>query len=137
MGGGRAMRLLKMLLVLFVCAATPVSAGPLDDASAAYRKGDYATAVRLWRPLAEQGNAHAQYNLGAMYASARGVPLDLVQAHKWISLAASRLSASENDKRGEAIKNRDAIAAKMTPAQIAEAQKLARECVARKYKDCD
>jgi len=42
----------------------------------AYQRGDYATAVRLWRPPAEQGNAEAQYNLGVMYAEGDGVPQD-------------------------------------------------------------
>lgn len=123
------MRLLQMLLVLFVCAATPVSAGPFEDGRAAYDRGDYATALRLWGPLADQGNPSAQYNLGGMYASSRGVsqgvPHDLVQAYKWFSLAASR--AQRNDLREKAIKARDLVATAMTPARIAEAQKLARE----------
>lgn len=97
------MRLLKMLLVLFVCAATPVSAGPFEDGRAAYDRGDYATALRLWRPLAEQGNPGAQYNLGGMYASSRGVsqgvPHDFVLAYKWFSLAASRAPASRRPKK--------------------------------------
>ena len=157
------MRLPKMLLVLFVCAATPVSAGPSEDAYAAYSRGDYATALRLWRPLADQGNAYAQTQLGVMYELGRGVPKgnataaawyrkaaeqgyaigqanlghmyeeglgvprDYVQAYKWWSLAASRFSASQSSRRDTVIKSRDALAAKMTSAQIAEAQKLARE----------
>jgi TPR repeat protein len=44
-------------------------AGPYEDGVAAYEKGDYATALRVWRPLAEQGNAMAQYNLGVMYGA--------------------------------------------------------------------
>ena len=117
------MRLLKLLLVLFACAATPASAGPLEDGRAAYDRGDYATALRLWAPLADQGSPSAQYNLGGMYASSRGVsqgvPHDLVQAYKWLSLAASR--ARGNDLREAAIKARDLVASGMTPARIAEA----------------
>ena len=45
-----------------------VRAGPIEDGIAAYRGGDYATALRILRPLAEQGNAAAQFNLGSMYA---------------------------------------------------------------------
>ena len=45
-----------------------VFAGPLEDGDTAYQRGDYATALQLWRPLAEQGNADAQLNLGVMYA---------------------------------------------------------------------
>ena len=62
------MRLLKLLLlILVVCAAGPAVAGPFEDGATAYAKGDYGTALRLWRPLAEQGDARAQYNLGLMY----------------------------------------------------------------------
>ena len=46
--------------------------GPLEDAAAAYQRGNYATALRLWRPLAEQGDAEAQSNLGLMSAEGRG-----------------------------------------------------------------
>jgi hypothetical protein len=57
-------------------------------------------------------------------ASLTHVPQDYVQAHMWFNLAASRAPASERD---EAIKMRNIAASRMTPAQIAEAQKLARE----------
>jgi hypothetical protein len=50
--------------------AAPVAAGPLEDANAAIKRRDYATALRLIRPLAEQGNANAQYNLGVFYEMA-------------------------------------------------------------------
>ena len=86
----------------------------------AYEKGDYATALMEFRVLAEQGDAIAQYNLGLMYANGRGVPRDYVQAHLWANLAA----AQGNEL---ARKARDIVAKKMTPAQIAEAQRLARE----------
>ncbi len=86
---------------------------------------DYAEAAKWYRKAAEQGDAKAQFALGAMYSYGRGVPQDYVQAHKWYNLAASRY-APESD-RDRAVKNRDILAAKMTPAQIAEAQQLARE----------
>jgi hypothetical protein len=57
-----------------------VVAGPLEDGKAAYKSGDYATAVRLLRPLADLGNADAQNNLGAIYYSGHGVPQDYAQA---------------------------------------------------------
>ncbi len=121
------MRLIALLLVVCVCAAAPAVAGPFEDGLAAAEKGDYAKALRLWRPLADQGLASAQYNLGIMYFNGRGVPQDYVRAHMWSNLAASRFGASEKEDREKAAKNRDMVAAKMTPAQIAEAQKLARE----------
>ena len=88
---------------------------------------DYTAAVSWYRKAAEQGDAKAQNNVGIMYAHGQGVPLDDVQAHKWFDLASSHYDASEKEIRESAVRNRDIVAAKMTPAQIAEAQKLARE----------
>ena len=88
---------------------------------------DYAEAVKWYRKAADQGDARAQYNLGLMYDNGQGVTQDYVQAHKWYNLAAAKFPASETEDRDKAVKNRDIVAAKMTPAQIAEAQKLARE----------
>ena len=76
------------------------------------------------RQAADQGHAGAQYDLGVMYHSGQGVPQDDVEAHKWYNLAASR--AGYLQQQGIAA-TRDALAKKMTPAQLAEAQKLARE----------
>jgi TPR repeat protein len=95
-----------------------------------YRNGhgvpqNYAEAVRWYRLAADQGNAIAQSNLGRMYYNGRGVPQDYIQAHMWSNLAASRLT--EPARRDIAIKNRDIVAGMMTPAQIAKAQRLARE----------
>ncbi len=67
----------------------PAWAG-FDEATAAYQRGDYATALREWRPLAEQGMGEAQYNLGVMYGEGLGVPQDYSKAHMWFNLAASR-----------------------------------------------
>jgi len=73
---------------------------------------------------AEQGDADAQYNLGVMYDDGRGVSLDYVQAHMWLSLAASRLTGED---RARAVEYRDRVTGKMTLEQIDEAQRLARE----------
>ncbi len=138
----------------------PAWAG-FDEGTAAYDRADYATALREWRPLAVQGVADAQYNLGVMYGDGRGVPQDYAkavgwwrkaaeqghataqynlgvayhngegvsqnyaQAHMWHTLAASRFPPGED--RDKVVKNRDHVAKRMTPAQISEAQKLARE----------
>jgi uncharacterized protein len=88
---------------------------------------DYAEAAKWYRLAAEQGNATAQFNLGFLYYSGQGVPQDYVQAHMWVDLAASRFPPSAIEDRDQAAHNRDIVASKMTPAQIAEAQKLARE----------
>jgi hypothetical protein len=86
---------------------------------------DYAEALQWYRKAAEQGNAGAQNNLGLMYYNGLGVPQDYVQAHMWYNLAASRLPPGEG--RDIAAKNRYIVAIWMTPAQISEAKKLARE----------
>lgn len=180
-----------LAFLLVVALAAPVWAD-FDAGMAAYNREDYATALKEWRPLAEQGNAkaqhnlgvmyqngmgvpqdykkaldyfqkaaeqgyelaqydlgfmyvvgvgvpldlkkaaywyqkaaergysHAQFNLGTMYYLGQGVPKDLSQAYMWLSLAAAQ------GHQG-AINKRDTLAKKMTPAQIAEAKRLAKE----------
>ena len=95
----------------------------------AVQRGDYTTALREWKPLAEQGVAFAQYNLGVMYAKGQGVIQDYVRAHMWWNLAAS--SGNKNAGKG-----RDIIDKRMNTSQIETAQKLARECVRKNYKGC-
>ena len=56
----------------------------------AYKSGDYATALREWTPLAKQGNADAQFDLGVMYELGQGVPQDGKTAVKWYRLAAEQ-----------------------------------------------
>ena len=82
---------------------------------------DDAEAVRWYRLAAEQGNADAQFNLGLRCINGKGVPVDVVLAHMWFNLAAEQ----GNEHARE---NRDIIAEdRMTPDQIAEAERLARE----------
>ncbi len=138
----------------------PAWAG-VDEAVAAYERGDYATALREWRPLAEQGVASAQHNLGIlydrglgtpqdyaeavkwyrkaaeqgyalgqdnlglMYAGGKGVARDYVEAVKWFNIATSRLP--QGQEAAEIAELHDLLAKDMTPAQIAEAARLARE----------
>jgi TPR repeat protein len=107
-------------IVLGLSLAAPVAADLLEDANAAYSRRDYATAQWLLRALANQGDAGAQTNLGFMYSKGQGVPKDYVRAHLWLTL-----SAAQGDQA--AARYRDYVAKLMTPAQIAESQKLARE----------
>ena len=86
---------------------------------------DYAEAVKWYRKAAEQGDAAAQYNLGLMYANGQGVPQDYVQAYKWISIAAAHLPASDSKRLTLAAEKRSELEARMTSAQIAEAQRFA------------
>jgi TPR repeat protein len=144
---------MKHALAAFILALSltaPVAAGPLEDATAAYDRGDYAVALRLFRPLANQGDAYAQTNLGLMYHVGQGVPQNHDEAAKWFWLAANRGVASAQALLGFSVPQdyvrahmwfslsaaqggqvaaieRDSISKLMTPAQIAEAQKLARE----------
>ncbi len=77
---------IAMLVLSFVVSSDVVFAGPLEDGEAAYNRGDYATALRLLGPLAEQGNAGAQLHLGQMYAQGEGVAQDYKEATKWCQL---------------------------------------------------
>jgi TPR repeat protein len=95
---------------------------------------DYEAAMLWYRKSAEQGNAAALFGLGGMYFEGRRVPRDYMQAYIWFSLAASQLDAEDATTPGQfryeaamARQSRNEAAAKLTPAQIAEAQKLARE----------
>ena len=81
-------RIISAVVVLIGLAA-PARAG-LDEGFAAAKRGDFATALREWRPLAEQGNAAAQYNLGLMHNNGHGVPQDYAQAARWYRTAPSR-----------------------------------------------
>ena len=86
---------------------------------------DGAAAVAWYCRAAEQGHASAQVSLGAMYADGgSGVPQNLVEGHTWLNLAASRLTG---EQREEAVTARDRVAARMTPADLSEAQHRARE----------
>ncbi len=141
--------------VLSLWLATSAWAG-FDEGLAAYKLGDYATALEEWLPVAEQGNAPAQSNLGLMYHKGQGVPRDYAEAAKWYRLAAEQGNANAQSNlgfmysNGEGVPqdyiqahmwynlaaargnevgrmNRDFIVNQMTPAAIIEAQRLARE----------
>jgi TPR repeat protein len=112
------------LALAIIALAVPADAGPFEDGLAAYRRDDYATALKFWRPLAEQGDALAQNNLGVIYEFGLSVPQDIVQAHMWFWLA-----AAQGNKKAQ--KARDMVAEDMTPDQIAEAQRMASEWMAK------
>jgi len=87
-----------------------------------------AEAARWYRQASYQGFAIAQYMLGTMYATGQGVAKDLVQAHMWLSLAGTQ---GNDASRQSALRTRDLLAEQMTPEQIAEAERLAREWTAQ------
>lgn len=67
-----------------------IASSDLDAGYDAYERGDYSGAFRLWRPLAEAGNAEAQYNIGYMYDYGEGLPVDDQQAIYWFTAAAEQ-----------------------------------------------
>ena len=152
----RAFRAIFLSFILLSSFAPLVAAGPLEDATAALERSDFAIAVRLLRPLADRGNADAQMKLGFLYVAGGGIPQDYAAAVKWFHLAADQGQANAQcflglmyfEGRGvprdyvsahmwfsfaaaggieDAAQYRDTLAAKMSPAQIAKAQRLARE----------
>ena len=129
---------------------------PLENANQAYDDGDYKKAFEIYKTLAEQGKPEAQYNLGLMYENGQVVPQDYAQAVKWYRKAADQgYSLAQNSlgimyENGQVVPQdyieahkwfniatsnscdsgmeyRNRVALKMTPEQIAEAQKLAHE----------
>lgn len=106
------------------------SAGPWEDGMAAYNRGDYMPAIRLFRPLAEAGNARAQHLIGVMYHRGQGVARNSVRALAWFSVA-----AKHGDREAEA--NMREMSKTMTAEEISEAREMARACEASNYRTCE
>ncbi len=113
-----------ILVAVAVASATalvaPAAEAGFSKAMSAYDRGDYHGAFREFRPLAEAGDADAQFWLGYLYQTGKGTLQDYVEAHAWFNLAAAQA-------REGAAKARDRVSKAMTAAQIAEAQALARD----------
>ena len=202
MKGKAVIRSLRAASLVLMLATSMAAAQDYDAGLAAAQSGDFATALREWTPLAEQGDARAQYNLGIMYGKGDGVPQDDAEAVKWYRLAAEqglavaqfnlgvmynfgkgvpqdgaeavkwfRLAAEQGYAKAQfnlgymyangygvpqdyitahmwfnlvaasgfpaASSGRDRVAAKMVAADIAEAQRRAKVCLASAYKTCD
>ena len=82
--------LASLFLIITLGTAQGAYAGPLEDGMAAFNRGDYATALSMWRPLAAQGNAVAQFVLGFMYRNGQGVVQDYKEAVRLYRLAAAQ-----------------------------------------------
>jgi TPR repeat protein len=106
------------------------AAGPWEDGMASYNRGDYAPAIRLFRPLAQAGNAKAQHLLGVMYHRGQGVARNTVRAMAWFSVAARHGDREAQASIGEVSKT-------MTPDEIAEARDMAQACEASDYRNCE
>lgn len=154
------MRTLSTSLALLLFLTLAAVAADFSAGLTAYQQKDYATAVKEWRPLAEKGDAPSQFNLGlmyvdglgvpqdynqalswfqrsaqqdypkaqlnlgAMYASGKGVKRDYVQAYKWLNVCAAK-------GEQKCVAQRDLVAEKLKPKQLATAQKLSSEFTPR------
>ena len=104
--------------------------GAQTDLGTRYANGngvpqDYLMAAKWYRKAADQGYAYAQTSLAWMYFLGHGVPQDYVRAHMWFNLAAT--ITKDRALRINAVSGRDDAATHMTPDQINEAQRMARE----------
>ncbi|NBQ76580.1 MAG: sel1 repeat family protein [Acetobacteraceae bacterium] len=156
----------RLLIVIALVFAHTAVAGDFEDGVAAYKRKDYSTALAKFRSAALQGSATAQYNIGFMYSNGLGVAQDYKEAVRWWRMAALQgfdhaqrdlgamywngqgiaqdyviahmwfnIAATDGDKMS--VENRDIAARKMTPQQIEQAQRMARECMASNFKKCD
>ena len=105
-------------------------AGPWEDGMTAYNRGDYVPAIRLFRPLAEQGNAKAQNVLGVMYRRGQGVARNSVRAFVWFSRAAAHGDATAKAELRD-------VSQTMTPEELAQASEMAQACEASNYRSCE
>jgi TPR repeat protein len=159
---------IPVTLALAFClglSSLPALAG-WDEVNLALEAGDDKRVVAALRPLAEQGIASAQSNLGVMYANGEGVPENDAEAVKWYRLAAEQgyalaqynlgvmydngYGVPENDIKAylwyslaaaqgdkSGQKNKNLLAKEMTREQIAQAQAMSARCYESDYKDCD
>ncbi|HEV7600032.1 MAG TPA: hypothetical protein VGO49_07200 [Bradyrhizobium sp.] len=118
------------ILAAQLAGAFTAFAGPWEDGMAAYNRGDYLPAIRLFRPLAEQGNAKAQNVLGVMFRKGEGVPKNPARAHMWFSFAAAR-----GDAKAKAELRK--VSRTMTPQEISQAQEMAQACETSGYRQCE
>ena len=105
-----------VILFTLVGVAAPASAGPFENGFAAYQRGDFATALRIWLPLAERGHAGAQNNVGYMYSRGEGAPRNFELAVSWFRKSADQGNADGlynlgvRYANGEGVPRDDAIA---------------------------
>jgi len=147
-------RLLPAAVILVPLVVVPAQAQDFELGLAAAERGDYATALREWRPLAKKGDAEAQYYLGSMYEKGIGLKQDYGEAAKWYRRAAERgdidaqnnlgalyvnglgvpqdyvrahmwFSLSAAQDHASANENRKFITRLMEPADISKAERMA------------
>ena len=162
------LRTLKMLewVVLAGIAVLVTSCADLQTGLDAYSRGDYATALRNLRPLAEGGDADAQVTIGLMYKLGQGVPQDHAEAATWMHRAAGQGQSAAQGILGtmyvtgqgvpqdyvkahayfavagaqgqkDSFTARNGLEKLMSPEDIAEARRLASECAENEFKGCE
>jgi TPR repeat protein len=160
-----AIKALMIAVAILVTSMTASLAQDFQTGYEAYQKGDYATALSIWLPLTEQGDAEAQNWLGVMYEFGDGVPQDDKEAVNWYRKAAEQGNAGAQNNLGSryilgkgviknivlahmwydiaasngnknAVKISEYIANGMYASQLEIAQELARECIQKNYKGC-
>ena len=94
-----SLRFLIAVVLSIVCLAVPAWAD-YKAGEDAYNRGDFATALREWRPLAEQGDPIAQFRLGSLYENGDGVPRDFAKARQWYEKAAAKGHAGAQNNLG-------------------------------------
>lgn len=93
------LRIIVALMIVFMNGQSTF-AGPKEDGWAAFDHGDYQSALKYWRPLAEKGNANLSNNIGVMYRDGLGVAVDGKEAVKWFQGAARKGFAQAQNNLG-------------------------------------
>jgi len=119
-----------LMLAAQILGSAGAVAGPWEDGMAAYSRGDYVPAIRVFRAMAEQGNAKAQSVLGVMYRRGQGVSRSPVRAFLWFSRAAARGDAKAKAELRE-------VSQTMTREELSQAREMAQACEASNYRSCE
>ena len=160
------MTFIRCAALVLMLVPAPSAAQDFDVGAEAKRAGDYATALREWKPLAERGHSQAQAALAYMYRRGMGVQQDQAEAVRWERSSAVQGNAVSQFGLGNAYRHgqgvpqdyvtahmwynvsaangskmashlRDIVGLDMTPESIVEAQRRARVCMESGYQDCD
>ena len=155
-----------LLLLLLLPGVARAQTSPFEEADAAYARSDYANALRIFRALAQEGDAIAQFNLGVMLDFGQGAAPDPAQAVSWYRKAAAQghgaaqfnlggmylegLGVSKDLPRAYmwftlsatagvpgAARNRSAVGRMLDSGQVTHAQQLVRDCQQREFRGCD
>lgn len=159
------MKMTVLAASILMALGLPATSQDLQKGYLAAVAGDYSTALQEWRPLADQGDADAQFNLGALYDKGNGVLQDYKEAAKYYRLAAEQGSANAQynlatmyyyghgvlqdyiqahmwyniasaNGAANSRKWRDETATKMPQDDVSKAQDMARACMDSDYQDC-